>query len=153
MADRLGEWLVDAAEGRKRNQTLERLSTPEWGTVYYVRGDWRGDGSPVGFGRNVARFVDEQYIGLTDFRIYRLKETRYNDRGEAIRVEDARYHGFSETTLAEFRAEDLDPDGPMPTEWTVVRLTPEQHAERIARFQKMGPATTGAPQPVAPRNK
>jgi hypothetical protein len=141
MADRLGEWLVDAAEGRKRNRTIERLTTPEWGTVYYVRGDWRReDNTPWRFGPGVTRFVDEQYIGLTDFRIYRRKTTRYNDRGEAAHVGDARYHGFSETTLAEFRSEDLDFDGPAPAGWTVVRQTPEELAALIARPLK-APAT------------
>ena len=153
MADRFGEWLVEAAEGRKRNRTIERLSTPEWGTVYYVRGEWSQDDSPGGFGRNVSKFVDEQYVGLEDFRIHRRKTTRYNERGEAVHVEDARYRGFGETTIAEFRAEDLDLDGPMPSGWTVVRLTPEQHAERIARFQRLRRASTAAPQPGAPKTK
>ena len=150
----MGDLLVDVAEGQKRNRTLERRTIPEWGTVYYLRGDWsRENTQPWRFEPRVARFVDEQYIGLTDFRPYRRKTTRYNERGEAIQVEDARYLDFGESTLAEFRAEDLDFDGVLPKEWTAQRRTPEQYAELIARQLGARRATADAPKTPATRNK
>ena len=148
-----GDWLVDAAEGRKPNRTIERRTTPEWGTVYYLRSERRRDGSQSGFESWVARFVDEQYIGLSDFRPYRRRTTRYNERGDAVHVEDSRVREFSDSTLEEFRAEDLDFDGALPTGWTVVRQTPEQRAAEIARTRSARPATTDAPKPPASRNK
>jgi hypothetical protein len=136
------EDLRHATDPANRESTVQRVHQPGWGDLFHVRTDRRIPEASDG----LLRIASDDYIGVADFRRYRLHLARYYADGR-VETEDSRWAYFPDTPPADFTANTLE--DVIDRAARVVTWSPEDAALEGLRIKRL-PLPAGSRPPWRP---